>query len=73
MSKGSKQSKVVMLHGWFKADISEIPEFLPDNPANWMGWARKELENLGYKVASPFVKNAFDAEYEGWKKEVEKK
>lgn len=66
------QKKVVMLHGWHKGDISNIPEFLPDNPANWMGWTKQELEKRGYTVTNPFIRYGYRSEYEDWKREIEK-
>ncbi len=36
-------TNVIILHGWWHADVAAIPEFLPDNPRNWMGWAKQEL------------------------------
>lgn len=59
---------VVMLHGWTNGDISDIPEFLPDSEQNWMGWTKRELEKLGYKVSNPFLRYGFKSDYEGWKK-----
>ena len=64
--------KVIMLHGWTNGDISDIPEFLPDNPANWMGWMKQELEKIGYKVFTPFIRYGYKSKYEDWKKEIEK-
>ena len=63
---------VIMLHGWWHGDVAEIPEFLPDNPGNWMGWAKLELEKRGYNVMNPFIRFGHQIEYEDWKKEIEK-
>lgn len=63
---------VIILNGWTNGDISNIPEFLPDNPANWMGWAKMELEKLGYMVTCPFLKDAYKQEYEEWKEQLER-
>jgi pimeloyl-ACP methyl ester carboxylesterase len=63
---------VIMLHGWWHRDVVEIPEFLPDNPGNWMGWAKLELEKRGYNVMNPFIRFGHQIEYEDWKKEIEK-
>jgi predicted alpha/beta hydrolase family esterase len=64
--------KVIMLHGWFNGDISDMPEFLPDSEENWMGWAKKELEKEGYNVTNPFLRYCYKSEYEEWKEEIEK-
>lgn len=66
-----KRKKVIILNGWTKGDISHILEFLPDNPANWMGWTKKELEQQGYEVYTPFLKDAYKQEYEEWKEQIE--
>lgn len=66
------KQKVIMLHGWTDGDIADIPEFLPDNPANWMGWTKQELEKMGYKVFTPFIRYGYKSDYEDWKKKIEK-
>lgn len=68
----SNNQKVIFLHGWFNGDIFEIPEFLPDNEQNWMGWAKKQLEKIGYHVSTPFLRYGYKSEYAEWKKEIEK-
>ena len=65
------EKKVIILNGWTQGDISDIPEFLPDNPANWMGWSKVELEKLGYSVTNPFLKDAYKQEYEEWKQQLD--
>lgn len=72
MNSNKNRKKVIILHGWTKGDISEIPEFLPESPENWMGWAKAELEKRGYDVTNPFVKDGYKQEYEDWKSEIEK-
>ena len=67
----SSKSNVIMLHGWTNGDISNIPEFLPDSESNWMGWTKHELEQLGYQVNNPFLRDGYKSDYEGWKKEIE--
>ena len=62
--------KTIILNGWTQGDISSIPEFLPDNPANWMGWAKIELEKLGYQVTNPYLKDGYKQEYNEWKEEL---
>ncbi|OGH85685.1 MAG: hypothetical protein A2493_02845 [Candidatus Magasanikbacteria bacterium RIFOXYC12_FULL_33_11] len=64
--------KVIILNGWTQGDISDIPEFLPNNPANWMGWSKVELEKLGYTVINPYLKDAYKQEYAEWKEQLEK-
>lgn len=64
--------KVIILHGLTRGDISNIPEFLPNSPKNWMGWTKKELEKVGYKVVNPFIRDGYKLEYEGWVKEISK-
>jgi len=67
-----KQQNIIILNGWTQGDISEIPEFLPNNPANWMGWSKQELEKQGYKVETPYLRHAYKQEYEEWKEELDK-
>jgi predicted alpha/beta hydrolase family esterase len=64
--------KIIILNGWTAGDISAIPEFIPDNPANWLGWTKIELEKQGYSVINPFLKNGYRQEYEKWRTEIEK-
>jgi len=64
--------KVVMLHGWTDGDISDMPEFLPDNEANWIGWTKNELEKCGYTVTNPFIRYGYKSEYKDWKREIDK-
>jgi len=68
----SNNLKVIILHGWTNGDISGIPEFLPDNEQNWVGWTKKQLEKLGYHVSTPFLRYGYKSEYAEWKKEIEK-
>lgn len=63
--------KIILLHGWHQGDISDIPEFLPDNPANWMGWSKLELDKLGYEVTTPFLRDGHNQEYADWKNQLE--
>lgn len=60
-----------MLHGWTNGDISDMPEFLPDNKANWMGWTKHELEKRGYTVFNPFIQYGYKSEYKEWKKKID--
>lgn len=68
----SNNQKVIILHGWTNGDISEIPEFLPDNGQNWIGWTKKQLEKLGYHVSTPFLRYGYKSEYAEWKEEIER-
>lgn len=72
MNSNNELKKVIILNGWTKGDISDIPEFLPENPANWMGWSKVKLEKLGYEVINPFLKDGYKQEYEDWKSQIEK-
>lgn len=71
MTKLNKPN-VIMLHGWTNGDISGIPEYLPDNEQNWMGWAKKELEKRSYHVTNPLIKDGYKSDYSKWKEELEK-
>ena len=68
----NNEKKVIILNGWTQGDISDIPEFLPDSPANWMGWTKVELEKFGYTVTNPFLKDAYKQEYSEWKEQLER-
>lgn len=72
VDSNSDKPKVIMLHGWTNGDILDIPEFLPNNEKNWMGWTKKELEKRGFKVINPFLRYGYKSEYEDWKREIEK-
>ncbi|MBP7134115.1 alpha/beta hydrolase [Patescibacteria group bacterium] len=63
---------IILLHGWTVGDISHNPEFLPDSPENWMGWAKQELEKLDYSVTTPFFRYGYKSEYSQWKQEIDK-
>lgn len=61
---------VIILNGWTKGDISNIPAYLPTSTENWMGWTKAELEKLGYSVEAPFLKDAYKQEYQDWRDQL---
>jgi len=71
------KTKVILLHGRWpeKIDgklIKDIPECDSNNPNNWMGWTKERLQERGYEVICPTVKDAWWAKYEEWKRELDK-
>jgi predicted alpha/beta hydrolase family esterase len=72
-----QKSNIVLLHGRWPEKINDtliidIPLCNPNNEGNWMGWAKKHLEEKGYSVACPIIKNVWKAPYVEWKKELDK-
>jgi len=68
---------VILLHGHWseKIDgklIADLPLCDPNNPGNWMGWAKKQLEEKGYSATCPVVVDSWRAPYEQWKTELDK-
>lgn len=68
-----KQSKVVMLHGRWPERIegrliADIPLCDSNNEGNWMGWAKKRLEEKGFEVICPIIPDAWRAPYVSWKR-----
>ena len=67
---------VILLYGRFpeKIDgvpIADIPECDPNNENNWMGWTKKELEKLDWKVTSPIIPKVWEAPYSEWEKALD--
>lgn len=62
-----------MLHGRWPERIdgqliADIPLCDSNNEGNWMGWAKKQLEEKGYSVVCPMILDAWKAPYSDWKK-----
>jgi predicted alpha/beta hydrolase family esterase len=69
--------KVILLNGRFPEKINgvsilDIPECNPNNENNWMGWAKKELEEKDFEVICPIIPEVWKAGYSIWKKELDK-
>lgn len=61
-----------MLHGRWPERIdgkliADIPLCDSNNEENWMGWAKKCLEEKRYLVKCPVIANAWRAPYSDWK------
>ena len=72
-----QKNNIVLLHGRWPEKINDtliadIPLCNPNNEGNWMGWAKKNLEEKGYSVVCPIVKDVWKAPYVEWKKELDK-
>lgn len=62
----------ILLYGRFSERIDgvpiiDIPECDPNNENNWMGWTKKELEKLGWRVTCPVIPQVWSAPYSAWK------
>jgi len=72
-----QKSNIVLLHGRWPEKINDtliidIPLCDPNNEGDWMGWTKKHLEEKGYSVVCPIVKDVWKAPYVEWKKELDK-
>ncbi|MBI2473971.1 alpha/beta hydrolase [Candidatus Uhrbacteria bacterium] len=68
---------VILLHGRWpeKIDgklIADISLCDSNNPGNWMGWTKNQLEMRGYVVVCPIVKEAWKARWDEWKEALDR-
>ena len=73
----NQKNNVVLLHGRWPEKINntlivDTPLCNPNNEGNWMGWTKKCLEEKGYSVTCPIIKDAWKARYEEWKDQLDK-
>ena len=54
---------VVLLYGIFSEEIANLPECNPNDERNWMGWAKKQLIERGYRVICPVIPRVWEKPY----------
>ena len=72
-----QKNNIVLLHGRWPEKINntliaDIPLCDPNNEGNWMGWVKKNLEEKGFSVACPIIRDVWKAPYVEWKTELDK-
>ncbi|MFA4873187.1 MAG: class I tRNA ligase family protein [Patescibacteria group bacterium] len=65
-----KERKVLMVHGSPKSDPRGKADYIPENTHHWLGWITPKLEERGFKVFNPLMPNAWEPQYDEWKKQV---
>lgn len=51
--------------------IADIPLCNPNDEGNWMGWTKTCLEEKGYLVTCPIIKDVWRAPYSDWKRALD--
>ncbi len=72
-----KTHTIILLHGRWPERIegeliADIPLCNPNNPDNWMGWTKAQLEKQGHTVICPIIPDVWKAPYEEWKKHLDR-